>query len=128
MIALEMVLRFPKGIMSFGLKYTEFLSMVERYTDANWISDLIDLKSTLGHVFLFGGEAIQWKFAKQKLNAKSTMKVELIALDSTCTEAKRIKNFFRRLLLFLLLYHLLLYIVIQNLLLNCASVKVLTTK
>ena len=44
--------------MSLGLRYTGFPSVVEGYTDANWIFDSVDLKSTSGQVFLLGGRAV----------------------------------------------------------------------
>jgi hypothetical protein len=62
------------------------------YTDANWISDSHDIKSTSGFVFIFGGAAISWQSTKQTVIAKSTMEAELIALDSTCTEAEWLKE------------------------------------
>ena len=59
---------------------------------SRYLTHSVDLKTTFGQVFLLCGEGIQWKFAKQKLNARSTREVELITLDSTCTEAEWIRN------------------------------------
>ena len=60
----ERVLRFLKGTIFFGVRYTRFPSVVKRYTDANWISNSIDLKSTSGlvhylamHLIPFHGES-----------------------------------------------------------------------
>lgn len=49
----------------------------------------MDVKSI---VFLLGGAVVSWKSTKQASISKSTMEVELIALDTTCIEADRLRN------------------------------------
>lgn len=80
---------------NFGLLicYKGFPCVVEGYSDANWITDSSDVKSTSGYVFLLGRAAISWASKKQTIISRSTMESELIALDIACTEAKWIKNF-----------------------------------
>ncbi|GJW13118.1 retrovirus-related pol polyprotein from transposon TNT 1-94 [Tanacetum coccineum] len=56
-------------------------AVIEGYSDANWISDIKDSRSTSGYVFTLGGAAISWKSSKQTVIAKSTMESEFIALD-----------------------------------------------
>ncbi|GKC74065.1 retrovirus-related pol polyprotein from transposon TNT 1-94, partial [Tanacetum coccineum] len=58
-----------------------------RYTDANWISDIKDSRSTSGYVFTLGGAAISWKLSKKTVIAKSVMESEFIALDKCGEEA-----------------------------------------
>nr|GEW44216.1 retrotransposon protein, putative, Ty1-copia subclass [Tanacetum cinerariifolium] len=55
------------------------------YSDANWISDIKDSRSTSGYVYTLGGAAISWKSSKQTVIAKSTIESEFIALDK-CRE------------------------------------------
>jgi len=69
-----------------------FSNVVERYSDANWIIDNEEVKSTSGYIFLLGGATISWGSKKQTIISRSTMESELIALDITCTEAEWIKS------------------------------------
>ncbi|KAK4400061.1 Retrovirus-related Pol polyprotein from transposon TNT 1-94 [Sesamum angolense] len=63
------------------------------YSDANWISDSKDTKSTSGYVFTIGGGAVSWKSSKQTCIARSTMESEFIALDKVGEEAEWLRNF-----------------------------------
>ncbi|KAL0414014.1 UNVERIFIED_CONTAM: Retrovirus-related Pol polyprotein from transposon TNT 1-94 [Sesamum radiatum] len=69
------------------------LSRFTRYSDANWISDSKDTKSTSGYVFTIGGGAVSWKSSKQTCIARSTMESEFIALDKAGEEAEWLRNF-----------------------------------
>lgn len=44
---------------------SKFSSILEGFTDANWISNVCENKSILGWVFTFGGGAVSWKSKKQ---------------------------------------------------------------
>lgn len=50
--ALEKIFKYLKGIMGYSLCYKCFLEVVKGFSDANWISDSIDVKSTSGYIFL----------------------------------------------------------------------------
>ncbi|KAL6315854.1 hypothetical protein AAG906_012190 [Vitis piasezkii] len=39
-----------------------FPSVLEGFSDANWISDSDEMKSTKGYVFILGGSAVSWKY------------------------------------------------------------------
>ena len=56
--ALERVLRYLKGTMSYGIHYTRYQKVLEGYCDANWISDADEVHATSGYVFLLGGGTI----------------------------------------------------------------------
>jgi hypothetical protein len=56
--ALERVLRYLKGTMSFGIYYSGHPAMLEGYSDANWISDINQIYATSGYVFTLGGGAV----------------------------------------------------------------------
>ncbi len=56
--ALEKILRYLKGTKSYRLHFSGFSAVLEGYSDANWISDTLDVKSTTGYVFLLGGAAV----------------------------------------------------------------------
>jgi hypothetical protein len=55
--ALERVLHYLKGTMSYGIHYSGHPAVLEGYSDANWISDIDQIYSTSGYVFTLGGGA-----------------------------------------------------------------------
>ncbi|KAM2408549.1 hypothetical protein ACFX1X_027568 [Malus domestica] len=91
--ALIRVLRYLKHTINYGLHYTRYPPVLEGFTDANWISDSSDTKSTSGYVFTLGGAAISWKSSKQTCLARSTMESEFIALDMAGGEAEWLRDF-----------------------------------
>jgi hypothetical protein len=50
-IALKRVLTYLKGTRNLGIYYSSHLAVIEVYNDANWISDLDDMKATSEYVF-----------------------------------------------------------------------------
>jgi hypothetical protein len=52
------LLRYLRYTRNYGLHYTRFPSVIEGYSDANWITDSGDSKSTSGFVFTLGSAAI----------------------------------------------------------------------
>jgi len=49
------------GNMTHGVHYTGKSTVLERYSDANWISDADAMKATSGYVFTLGGGTISLK-------------------------------------------------------------------
>uniref|UniRef100_A0A2N9FGI1 Retrotransposon Copia-like N-terminal domain-containing protein n=1 Tax=Fagus sylvatica TaxID=28930 RepID=A0A2N9FGI1_FAGSY len=91
--AIVRVLRYLKYTLNYGVHYTRYPAILEGYSDANWISDTNDTKSTSGYVFTLGGAAVSWKSSKQTCIARSTMESEFIALDKAGEEAKWLRHF-----------------------------------
>ena len=87
------VFKYLQFTRDYGLHYTRYPAILEGYSDANWISNVKDLKSQSGYVFSLGGATISWKSSKQMVNARSTMKYEFIALDKCGEEAKWLRHF-----------------------------------
>ncbi|GKE18378.1 zinc finger, CCHC-type containing protein, partial [Tanacetum coccineum] len=58
--AIQQVLKYLKKTMDYSLTYIGYLSVLEGYNDASWISNTEDNSSTSGWVFLLGGGAISW--------------------------------------------------------------------
>ena len=81
-------MHYLKGIMSYGIRYTGHPKVLKGYCDANWISDVDEFYATSGYVFLLGGGVVSWKSYKQTILTKSTIKAELIALDTAGSEAE----------------------------------------
>ena len=63
-IALVRLMKYLRGTMNYGILYSGFPAVLEGYSDANWISDSDETKSTSGYIFTLGGGAISWKSAK----------------------------------------------------------------
>ena len=49
--ALERVFKYLRGTLDCSLYYNGFPDVVEGYSDANWITDNLDVKSMSGYVF-----------------------------------------------------------------------------
>ncbi|XP_070036284.1 secreted RxLR effector protein 161-like [Nicotiana tomentosiformis] len=91
--ALARLIKYLRGTVNYGILYSGFLSTLEGYSDANWISDSDETKSTSCYVFTLGSGAILWKFAKQMIIARSTMELEFLALELAGSEAAWQRNF-----------------------------------
>jgi hypothetical protein len=44
--------------MNYGIHYSRYPTVLEGYSDSNWISDVDEMKSTSGYVFTLGGGAV----------------------------------------------------------------------
>ena len=56
--ALERVLRYLRGTTSYGIHYTGYPSVLEGYSDSNWISDADEIKAISGYVFTLAGATV----------------------------------------------------------------------
>nr|KYP54650.1 Retrovirus-related Pol polyprotein from transposon TNT 1-94 [Cajanus cajan] len=91
--ALARLMRYLRGTMDYGIEYSGFLVVLEGHSDANWISNLDETKSSSGYVFTLGGGAIAWRSVRKSIIARSTMESEFVALEMTRTEAEWLRNF-----------------------------------
>ncbi|GKG02205.1 hypothetical protein Tco_0306910 [Tanacetum coccineum] len=82
------VLHYLRYSRDYGLHYDRYPAVIKGYSDANWISDIKDSRSTSGYVFTPGGAAISWKSSIQTVIANPMMESEFIALDKYGEEAK----------------------------------------
>jgi hypothetical protein len=81
--ALERVMRYLHGTMSYGIHYSGQHAVLEEYSDLNCISDVDELYSTRGYVFTICGVAVSWNSCKQTILTRSTMEAKLDALDTS---------------------------------------------
>jgi hypothetical protein len=72
--------------MSYEIHYLGHPAVLEGYSDANWISDIDDIKAASGYVFTFEGGAVSWRSCRQTILTRSTMEAELTALDTATIE------------------------------------------
>ena len=56
------------------------------------MTDNLDVKSTIGYLFMFGGGTVSWESCKQTIISRSMLESELTALDTTCIEAQWLKD------------------------------------
>ena len=78
---MQYLLRYLKGTFDYNLSYCDYPAILEGYCDANWISDIVEVKPTSGYVFTLAGRAVSSKSSKQTCIVRSTMESELVALD-----------------------------------------------
>ena len=89
------LLRYIKGTLNFGLKYSASESNEENedgdelygYSDANWAGDVDSRRSTSGYVFKVGNCTVSWCSKKQASVTKSTTEAEYVALSQATQEA-----------------------------------------
>jgi hypothetical protein len=108
--AVERVMRYLKGIVNYGIHYSVNLKAVEGYSDSNWIYDVDEIKATSEYAFTLRGGVVSWKSCKQTISTRSTMEVELIALDTTTVEAE----WLRELLMDLLMVEKMILAILMN--------------
>ena len=61
--ALERVMRYLVGTMSYGIHYFGHPAVHKGYSDSNWISDVDEL-ATSRYMFTIGSCAISWRSCK----------------------------------------------------------------
>ncbi|GJZ65586.1 retrotransposon protein, putative, ty1-copia subclass [Tanacetum coccineum] len=66
---------------------------VSCYTDAGYLTDVDNLKSQTGYVFVLNGGAVDWKSTKQSIFATSSTDAEYIAAFDASKEAVWIRKF-----------------------------------
>jgi len=71
--ALEIIMRYLVGTMSYGIHYYSHPTVVKGYIDSNWISDADEIYATSGYVFILGGGATSWRSCKQTILMRLTM-------------------------------------------------------
>jgi hypothetical protein len=81
------ILHYVKGILFQGLHFSSHSSLeLQAYSDADWANDPTDRRSTTGYCFLLGTSLISWRSKKQSVVARSSTKVEYLALADTTSE------------------------------------------
>jgi len=79
--------------MDYGIEYNGFPAALEGYSDANWIFDLDETKSTSDYVFTLSGGAIAWRSTRQTIIARLIIELKFVALEMVGSEAEWLKNF-----------------------------------
>jgi hypothetical protein len=74
--AVERVMCYLQRTANYGIHYSGYPTVLEGYSDLNWISDGDEMKATSGYVFTLGGGVVSWKSSKQTILTRSTMEAE----------------------------------------------------
>lgn len=83
-----MIFRYLKGTIDYGLWYpykNDFSLKV--FTNANWVGNVDDRKSTTGGAFLLGGRLVAWTSKKQNCVSQSTTEAKHVDESMNCTQA-----------------------------------------
>ena len=91
------VLRYLKGTMEYGIKYTckQENSIKGFWRDADWANDKVSRRSISGYVFKYAGGPITWRSKKQAVVAISTAEAEYMSLCEAVKESLWLSNVFK---------------------------------
>src|SRR3954470_1593873 len=90
--ALERVMRYLCGTMSYEIHYSGHPAVLEGYSDSNLISDVDELYAMSGYVFTLGGGAVSSISRTQTILTRSTMEAQLTTLDTTTVESEWLRE------------------------------------
>eukprot|EP00253_Pinus_taeda_P004791 PITA_04791 len=93
-IGAKNLLRYLRGTITYGLRYTVGDVRLLGYTDADWVGSVVDRKSTFGCCFSLGSASISWMRRKQKSVALSTAEAEYITASMASCEAVWLRKLF----------------------------------
>ena len=96
MTAVKRILRYLKGTINIGIKYSPGSNVVPTicgYSDSDWAGDHDDRKSTAGFLFTINNGIISWSSKKQPTSALSTVEAEYLALTEAAKEAAWLQFF-----------------------------------
>ena len=81
------IIRYINGSLFYGLHYSATSSLILRaYSNADWVGDPSDRRSTIGFCIFLGDSIISWGTTKQTLTARSYTESKYHALADTTYE------------------------------------------
>ena len=81
------ILRYLKGTLFHGFFYSAQSPLVlHAFSDADWVGDPTDRRSTTGYCFLLGSSLISWRSKKQTFVARCSTEAEYRAFADTTSE------------------------------------------
>ena len=79
--------QYLKDTLFHGLFYSAQSPLILRaFSDADWVGDPTDRRSTISYCFLLGSSLISWRIKKQTHVARSNTEVEYRAFADTTSE------------------------------------------
>lgn len=86
MQAARRVLRYLKGTIDLGIKYTKTGKQLFAHSDADYANCKLDRKSYTGYIVVLAGGPVSWEARKQPTVALSTTEAEYMAITSAARE------------------------------------------
>ena len=81
------ILRYLKGTLFHGFFYSAQSPLVlHAFSDADWVGDPTDRRSTTGYCFLLGSSLISWRSKKQTFVARSSTEAKYRTLADTTSK------------------------------------------
>ena len=81
-----MVLRYLRGTSNKCLHFGGSTTNLQGHVDSDLVGDIDTRQSTIGYVFIVGGEAMSWVSRLQKINALPTTEVEYVVATEAANE------------------------------------------
>ena len=98
MTTVKRILRYLKGTMSTGLKFTKSAcNIVSAFSDADWAGCPDDRRSTGGFCVFFGPNLISWSARKQATVSRSSTEAEYKSLANATAEIIWVQTLLREL-------------------------------
>ncbi|GJT78327.1 retrotransposon protein, putative, ty1-copia subclass [Tanacetum coccineum] len=94
--AVKNIIKYLRNTKDMFLVYGGDIKLelsVSCYTDAGYLTDVDNLKSQTGYVFVLNGGVVDWKSTKQSIFATSSAKAKYIAASDTFKEAVWVRKF-----------------------------------
>ena len=84
-MGVKRMLRYIKGILGYGLKFSENLDECNLYgfSDADWAGDADNRQSTSGYVFKVANSTVSWCSKNHATVTKSTTEAEYVLSQAT---------------------------------------------
>ena len=105
--ATKRVIRYVRVTLTHGVHLSHGPLTLFAFTDADWVEDPFDKKSTTSFLVFLGSNPISWSSMKQTTVSKSSTEAECHALATTIVKLSWLKTLFRELHLFL--HHILVF-------------------
>ena len=85
--AAKAVLRYLKGTLDYGIKYTDASDVeLTGYSDSDWAGNLDDRRSTTGYAFSIGSGVVSWSSKKKPTVSLSSTEEKYKSLCATTCE------------------------------------------
>ena len=99
--AAKRVLRYLRGTLHHGISFSPGPLTLTAFSDADWVGDPHDRRSTTGLLVFLGPSPISWSSKKQTTVARSSTEAEYRALASIAAEMSWLRILFKELRIFL---------------------------
>ncbi|GKB17161.1 ribonuclease H-like domain-containing protein [Tanacetum coccineum] len=91
--ALKRILRYVRGTLDYGLQlHVSYTTQLSAYTDVDWASCPLTLRSTSGYCVFFGDNLLSWSAKRQITLSRSSVEAEYRGVANVVAETAWIRN------------------------------------